>query len=113
MLESMIGKDPEKILDFLNVFQISAAKIAVKLKTACANHQARQASEQAHMLMSSARAVGALALGDLCAQMQTAGKAGSTETLMALLPLFEQEFDAVNAYLDSLQAQRASRRNDG
>jgi HPt (histidine-containing phosphotransfer) domain-containing protein len=54
--------------------------------------------------MSSARAVGGLALGDLCAEMETAGKAGHMETLTTLLPRFEQELDTVNEFLDSLQA---------
>ncbi|MBT9591270.1 MAG: hypothetical protein IV089_10235, partial [Thiobacillus sp.] len=58
------------------------------------------------------RTVGALALGELCAEIEAAGKAGLTGALASLLPLFEQELDAVNAFLDSLQAQRVDRRND-
>ena len=104
VLESLVGNDPAVILEFLNDFRISAAKIAPDLISACANSQAVQASDQAHKLMSSARSVGALVLGELCAEMETAGKAGSTETLTALLPMFEQELDAVNTFLDSLQA---------
>jgi CheY-like chemotaxis protein/HPt (histidine-containing phosphotransfer) domain-containing protein len=109
VLESLVGNDPAVILEFLNDFQISAARIAPDLITACASRKALQASEQAHKLMSSARSVGALALGELCAEMETAGKAGSTETLTALLPMFERELGAVKAFLDSLQAQRADR----
>ena len=104
VLEGLVGNDPAVIQEFLRDFRISAAKIALGLKTACANGQPVQASEQAHKLMSSARSVGALALGELCAEMVTAGNAGRTETLTALFPLFEQELKAVGAYLDSLQA---------
>jgi signal transduction histidine kinase/HPt (histidine-containing phosphotransfer) domain-containing protein/ActR/RegA family two-component response regulator len=109
VLESLIGDDPAVILEFLHDFRISAAKIALELKSACGDRQAVRAGEQAHKLKGSARSVGALALGELCAAMETAGKAGSTEALDALLPLFEQELRAVNAFVDSLQARRAER----
>jgi PAS domain S-box-containing protein len=107
VLESLIGDDAAMILEFLQDFQNSAATIALELKSACDHRQPVPASEQAHKLKSSARAVGALALGELCVQMEIAGRAGSTEALDTLLPRFEQELDAVNAFLDSLLAQRA------
>jgi HPt (histidine-containing phosphotransfer) domain-containing protein len=112
VLESIVGSDPAVILEFLNDFRISATKIGAELKTACVDRQPARASQHAHKLKSSARTVGALALGELCAEIEAVGKAGRTEALAALLPLFEQELDAVNAFLDSLQAQRADRRND-
>lgn len=102
VLERLIGSDPAMILEFMNDFRISAAKIALELKTACVDHQGMQASEQAHKLKSSARTVGALKLGELCAEMEIVGKAGDTEALVAILPKFEQELGAVNSYLESL-----------
>lgn len=112
VLESIVGSDPAVILEFLNDFRISATKIGAELKTACVERQPERASQHAHKLKSSARTVGALALGELCAEIEAAGKAGRTGALMAHLPLFEQELDAVNAFLDSMQTQRADRRND-
>ena len=103
VLESLIGSDPGVILEFLNDFQVSAAKIALDLKAACAERMPGKASEQAHKLKSSARTVGASALGELCAQIETAGKAGNIDALAALLPMFEQELDAVNAFLNERQ----------
>jgi CheY-like chemotaxis protein len=107
VLEGLIGNDPAAILEFQNAFRISAEKIALELKAACHAGQADQAGRQAHKLRSSAHTVGALALGKLCAEMEAAGKAGSTETLAKLLPLFEQELGAVNAFLDALRAAQA------
>jgi CheY-like chemotaxis protein/HPt (histidine-containing phosphotransfer) domain-containing protein len=104
VLERLVGSDPVVIQEFLDGFRTSAMRIALDLKSACANRQAAQAADQAHKLMSSARAVGALALGDLCAELETAGKAGSLETLTMLLPRFEQELDTVNMFLDFLRA---------
>jgi CheY-like chemotaxis protein/HPt (histidine-containing phosphotransfer) domain-containing protein len=109
VLENLVGNDPAVILEFLHDFLLSAAKIAPDLIAACKDHAALQASEQAHKLMSSARSIGALALGELCAEMETAGKAGSTETLATLLPMFERELDAVKTFLHSLQGQHADR----
>ena len=57
----------------------------------------------AHKLKSSARSVGALALGELCAEMEQAGKAGDMRgALKALLPRFESELAAVDKYIESL-----------
>jgi len=103
VLERLVGSDPSVVLEFLQDFRLSTAKTAPELSAACANRHAVQAGEQAHKLKSSARAVGAYALGDLCAQMEMAGRAGQTEALTALLPIFEKELDAVNSFLDALK----------
>ncbi|MDP2693638.1 MAG: Hpt domain-containing protein, partial [Gallionella sp.] len=92
--------DEAMIREFLHDFRISAAKIAVELRTACAAGQATAAGALAHKLKSSARSVGALALGELCAGMEQAGKAGDTETLAALLPRFEQDLASVEGFLE-------------
>ena len=104
VLEGLVGSDPAVVLEFLNDFRTSSARTAPALTAACSSGQPTRAGEQAHKLKSSARAVGALALGELCSQMEAAGRAGSTERLATLLPLFEKELGAVNAYLDSLKS---------
>jgi hypothetical protein len=45
--------------------------------------------------------VGALFLGELCADMEEAGKGGQVEILTALWPRFETEMAAVDEYLSS------------
>lgn len=100
MLESLVGTDPVVVLEFLTEFRTSAKRIAQDLQAACARGMTLQAGEQAHKLKSSARAIGAYALGDLCAEMEAAGRARRTDTLTELLPLFEHEYGAVNAFLD-------------
>ena len=111
VLANLIGNDPELIAEFLDDFRTSAMLIAMKLRAACTSHQAVQASEEAHKLMASARAVGATALGKLCAEMETAGKAGNTKLLTTLLPEFERELDGVNAFLERWQGLHAGRSN--
>ncbi|MDP4027832.1 MAG: ATP-binding protein [Gallionella sp.] len=100
VLKKLVGDDEEIIRDCLLYFRLCAAKIAVALHAACAAGQAAVAGALAHKLKSSARSVGALALGELCAGMEKAGKAGDTETLAALLPRFEQELASVEGFLD-------------
>lgn len=112
VLKALVGNDKEIIRDFLHDFRLSATAIGRDLQVACAAGQAAVASGLMHKLKSSARAVGALALGELCAEMESAGKAGSNETLAALLPKFEQELNAVNRFIESLHGQSADHRDD-
>ena len=100
VLKALVGDDEEIIRDFLHDFRLSAEKIAAELRTACAAGQVAAAGALAHKLKSSSRSVGALALGDLCAEMEQAGKAGDSEALAALLPRFEQELASVEGFLE-------------
>ena len=95
------------ILEFLQDFRSSAAQTAVELKAACADGKAAQVSALAHKLKSSARAVGALALGERCAELEQVGKTGQVEALRVLLPRFEAEMAAVDEFLLSKGLGRA------
>jgi CheY-like chemotaxis protein/HPt (histidine-containing phosphotransfer) domain-containing protein len=101
VLKALVGGDDEEIIrDFLHDFCISAAKIAVELRAARTEGRAVQAGALAHKLKSSARSVGALALGEICAEMEQAGKSDDMEALAALLPGFERELAGVEHYLE-------------
>lgn len=102
VLKALVGDNPAMISDLLDDFRLSATKIAAELRSACAAGQASASSAAAHKLKSSARSVGALALGELCEAMEQTGKAGAVEALTALLPRFEAEMAAVDDYLGSL-----------
>jgi HPt (histidine-containing phosphotransfer) domain-containing protein len=54
----------------------------------------------AHKLKSSARSVGALVLGELCAELEKTGKAGDNKALALLLPKFDQELAHVERFLE-------------
>ncbi len=102
VLEGLVGNDPAVISEFLRDFRSSSIRIAAELRAAYQVGQAAAVSAAAHKLKSSARSVGALALGELCAEMEQAGKAGDTGALAVLLPRFEAEMAAVDEYLGSL-----------
>ena len=99
VLQALVGDEEEIIRDFLNDFRQSAENISAQLHQACLSGQATVAGGLAHKLKSSARSVGALALGELCAAMEQSGKAGDMQALLALLTGFEQELDSVVKFL--------------
>jgi two-component system sensor histidine kinase/response regulator len=101
VLKGLIGDDETMIRKFLHDFRLSAVKIAVELRFACAAGQTAVAGAAAHKLKSAAYSVGALTLGDLCAEMEKAGKGGNTEALTELLSSFEQQLANVERFLGS------------
>ena len=73
------------------------------MRAACRDRRPDTVEAVAHRLKSSARAVGALGLGDLCAEMEEAGQAGRLDTLARLWPRFEAEMAAVDKCLEASQ----------
>jgi signal transduction histidine kinase/CheY-like chemotaxis protein len=108
VLEALVGTDPQLIQDFLQAFGVSAARSATELVAACGKQRSKDAAEIAHKLKSSARSVGALRLGELCAAIEAAGTAGDLTLLTELCPDFEREMAVVDGYLRSLQARADS-----
>jgi HPt (histidine-containing phosphotransfer) domain-containing protein len=100
VLEGLVGDDPALVREFLEDFRSSASKITLELRAACATGQTTAAVAAAHKLKSSALAVGAFALGELCATMEEEGKGGDRDALKVLLPRFEAEMAMVEGYLD-------------
>ncbi|MDP1698501.1 MAG: ATP-binding protein [Xanthomonadaceae bacterium] len=95
MLKMLIGDDEALIREFLQDFRISAATLALELRAACAAGRGVAAGAAAHKLKSSARSVGALALGELCVGIERAGNAGDSDELAALMVTFERELASV------------------
>lgn len=108
ILEGLVGSDPEIVQEFLQDFRAGAAGIAKELRAACQAGEALAAGAAAHKLKSSARSVGALALGEVCAGIEGAGNAGRLDALTGLLFSFERELAEVDGYLGSLFLKKAS-----
>ena len=103
VLKALVGDEAEVIAEFLQDFRISAGKAALQMRVACQTRHADSVEAVAHRLKSSARAVGALDLGELCAKMEDAGQAGRLDTLADLWPRFAAEMAAVDEFLGSSQ----------
>ncbi|QRP63292.1 response regulator [Rhodanobacter sp. FDAARGOS 1247] len=99
VLEELVGSDPAVIVDLLQSFRDSAGHAIEALRAACGTGDMATISEQAHRLKSSARTIGAIGLSEFCAQIEIAGKAGAADVLAQLLPGFDRQASAVDAFL--------------
>ena len=105
VLEELVGDDPVMIKEMLLEFRVSAEKIASELHAAYQAGQLTTVGSLAHKLKSSARSVGALALGELCAQMEHAGKNSDAETLAVFFTAFDAQLTSIKTYLSTLYAK--------
>ena len=103
VLKALVGNEPQVIREFLRDFRVSAGQALTQMRAACQARQATEVGALAHRLKSSARSVGALALGELCAQLEQAGLAGRLDALADLWPRLETEMALVDEILDSSQ----------
>ena len=69
VLEGLVGNAPAAAREILVAFQESARTSAAQIRAATTAHDLPQVGQLAHRLKSSARSVGALVLGDLCAEL--------------------------------------------
>jgi PAS domain S-box-containing protein len=101
VLTPLIGDRPAIIDEVLRQFRSSTRECTAQIRAAGHAGQVAAMAEVAHKLKSSARAVGALALGDLCDRLEHEGRAGRIDELPALLARFEAEAAAVEQFLAS------------
>ena len=74
VLESLVGNDPAIVRELLNDFTDALQRQVADLHAAIASAQLADIGAVAHKMKSAARSVGALSLGDLCAELENAGK---------------------------------------
>lgn len=102
VLKSIVGDDPEIVREFLTDYLRSARHLAADLRAHCAQGRGREAAAIAHKLKSSSRSVGAISLGDLCAELENAGKAGDMARLANWIGRFDATLAAVEATISDL-----------
>lgn len=95
LLRQVVGDEADVVRYFLTEYLASAHTEAAALRAATASGDAGGAAMIAHRLKSSSRLIGALALGDLCDELESAGQAGAISALGLLR--FERELAAVEA----------------
>src|SRR5690349_19571492 len=72
VLKKLVGNDPAMVRRVLATYRASARRLADEWQAARAAHDIRRIGAIAHQLKSSSRAIGALAFGDLCAELENA-----------------------------------------
>jgi len=83
-LGEMIGDNPAMQQRLLAKFLVNAHAQVANIDAAANAGDTSQMADVAHTLKSSARSVGALALGELCQQIETSGRAGQAQDCLAL-----------------------------
>lgn len=101
VLKSLVGNEEALVREFLHDFHTSVTGMAIELRAASIAGQLSTAGAVAHKLKSSSRSVGALGLGDLCAEIERVSKAGEQAALLALLPRFDLELANVGHFLET------------
>jgi signal transduction histidine kinase/CheY-like chemotaxis protein/HPt (histidine-containing phosphotransfer) domain-containing protein len=99
VLAELVGNDPEVLREFLEDYGKSTAVVAANLRAAFRLNDMTACADAAHKLGSSAQAMGAAALGGICRQMEKSGRARQREVVAELMPRFEAEIEALEAYL--------------
>ena len=105
VLKNLVGDDPKVVRKFLIDYRTVANRLAAELRAARAADDHRQIGALAHKLKSSSRSVGALALGDLCAELENACRSGIREGVAQGMAQFEAALRAVDAQLARLIVQ--------
>ena len=99
-LNELVGNNPATLRRLLEKFLQSASQRVPAVDAAVAAGNYKEASGLAHSLKSAARSVGAMALGELCQQIEKVDDAQACITLsQGLVPAFERVQQAIRQHL--------------
>ncbi|MDP1680459.1 MAG: GAF domain-containing protein, partial [Burkholderiales bacterium] len=106
VLKALVGDDADTVREFLADYRVSARHLADEMHAAIAAGDAKHAGAVAHKLKSSSRSVGALALGDLCAGLESLGKIGDMTAMVQGMAQFDAALAKVEAEIARLLAEQ-------
>ena len=99
-LTSLVGDNPGMHRRLLEKFLPSSREQVIAIDAAAQSGETNRAADLAHKLKSSARSVGALQLGDLCMELECAGRAGDEKTCRTLSKHVSAAFAAAAAEIE-------------
>ncbi len=102
VLTELVGADEDTVQEFLAEYLARAREQATELREAMQTENLSQAASIAHKLKSSSRSIGATKLGELCAELDAAGKAGNRQVFVQMAPRFDQCFKEVEERISVL-----------
>jgi len=103
-LKATFGDDPELIKEILNDYVKPATAIVEEIESAFGRRDAAAVGAAAHKLKSSSRAVGADALADLCAALESAGKADDWNGIETGVPKLRGLLETVIGHIREFRA---------
>jgi signal transduction histidine kinase/HPt (histidine-containing phosphotransfer) domain-containing protein len=89
VLKTLIGNDPALLCTLLGDFIVAVTAGATAIRAAAAAGDFGEVGSVAHRLKSSARSVGALPLGDVCAQLENSSRLGDKAIAVEAVAVFE------------------------
>ncbi|MEO8857234.1 MAG: PAS domain S-box protein [Burkholderiaceae bacterium] len=110
VLTELVGDNRSVVHGLLRSFSDSSADLTRALQQACDAHEWSRVPEIAHKLKSSARSIGALGLGDICAELEATAATASPQSLEALRARFDAEAVDARCALTRLLAEYAPTR---
>ncbi|MBB1472189.1 Hpt domain-containing protein [Luteimonas sp. MC1782] len=113
VLSESSGDDPGAMVELVECFDEVATGIRAGLLQAIAQGDAAQVAALAHSLKSSSRAMGAMALGELCAELEAHGGAGRLAGLGPAVTAVVAELDAALAAMRYWRAVQAPQGRTG
>jgi signal transduction histidine kinase/HPt (histidine-containing phosphotransfer) domain-containing protein/ActR/RegA family two-component response regulator len=99
VLKGLIGGDPVIVREFMRKAQASARSLSHDLRAAFSARNLLLLGACAHNLKSNARAVGAQALGDLCAELERACRADAQREVALGMQRFDAVLQAVDEHI--------------
>ncbi|SIR48822.1 PAS domain S-box-containing protein [Aromatoleum tolulyticum] len=100
VLEALVGNRPAVVDDFLGDYRAALRDLSAELRTAAAHDDTCTIAAVAHKLKSSSRAVGAQQLGELCAELEIAARAGHKAMITRHINAFDAAAAAVATRID-------------
>ena len=97
VLEGYVGDDPEAVEEFLRCFLASVAEARTRLASSQGERSAEGIQNVAHPLKSTARTVGAMALGEVCAALEAAAHTLDWAAIDAAMPRLHRQLDRAAA----------------
>ncbi len=105
VLKALVGGEKETLRELVADYRDSARRLAVELRAAYTAGDPRRAANAAHKFKSASRSVGALALGEICAGIEKAGRAGESEAVARGMEQFEVALAAVETEISAILQQ--------
>ena len=100
VLPQLVGDDPAVLRDFFHDFRGAAALALESMRDALETTDLAGAGRAAHRLVASARSVGALALGELCARLEDAAVDGDHDAVASAWTALQTEAQHVRHWID-------------
>ena len=108
VLPALVGTDPNVLSEFFSDFAQSSGQAEEALRRAFDQGLEEEVVSAAHRLKGSARSIGAIRLGDRCAELEAAGRDADSAVLAASLPQVLTEAAAVREWIKERHGPAAS-----